>query len=52
MTLITGMAKAEGIYLSADYRVTEHPSGKLVASFSIASRWALSARVAASIRGS
>jgi hypothetical protein len=25
-----GMAKAEGIYLSADYRVTEHPSGKLV----------------------
>lgn len=30
MTLIMGMAKAEGIYLSADYRVTEHPSGKLV----------------------
>jgi hypothetical protein len=25
-----GMAKAEGIYLSADYRVTEHPSGRLV----------------------
>ncbi|MFN2490815.1 MAG: hypothetical protein ABR529_14000 [Actinomycetota bacterium] len=30
MTLIMGMAKAEGIYLSADYRVTKHPSGKLV----------------------
>jgi hypothetical protein len=30
MTLIMGMAKAEGIYLSADYRVTEHPSGRLV----------------------
>jgi len=24
------MAKAEGIYLSADYRVTEHPSGRLI----------------------
>lgn len=30
VTLIMGMAKAEGIYLSADYRVTEHPSGRLV----------------------
>lgn len=30
MTLIMGMAKREGIYLSADYRVTQHPSGKLV----------------------
>lgn len=29
MTLIMGMSKPEGIYMSADYRVTLHPSGKL-----------------------
>jgi hypothetical protein len=30
MTLILGMSKAEGIYMSADFRVTETPSGRLV----------------------
>jgi hypothetical protein len=30
MTLIMGMSKAEGIYLSADFRVTEYPSGRIV----------------------
>lgn len=30
MTLILGMSKAEGIYLSADHRITEYPSGRLV----------------------
>lgn len=30
MTLLIGMSKAEGIYLSADFRVTEYPSGRLV----------------------
>ena len=30
MTLILGMSKPEGIYLSADFRVTEHPSRRLI----------------------
>jgi hypothetical protein len=30
MTLILGMSKPEGIYMSADYRVTRYPDGKLV----------------------
>ena len=30
MTLILGMSKAEGIYLSADFRVTESSTGRLV----------------------
>lgn len=30
MTLILGMSKPEGIYLSADYRVTDYRTGKLV----------------------
>lgn len=30
MTLILGMSKPEGIYLSADFRVTEQPSGRLI----------------------
>jgi hypothetical protein len=34
-----GMAKTEGIYLSVDYRVTEHPSGRLVDDVPITSRW-------------
>jgi hypothetical protein len=30
VTLILGMSKPEGIYLSADFRVTEHPTGRLI----------------------
>lgn len=30
MTLILGMSKPEGIYLSADFRVTDQPSGRLI----------------------
>jgi hypothetical protein len=30
MTLILGMSKAEGIYMSADFRVTEYPSRRLI----------------------
>ncbi len=30
MTLILGMSKPEGIYMSADFRVTEQPSGRLI----------------------
>jgi hypothetical protein len=30
MTLILGMSKPEGIYMSSDYRVTRYPDGKLV----------------------
>jgi hypothetical protein len=30
MTLILGMSKPEGVYLSSDYRVTDARSGKLI----------------------
>lgn len=30
MTLLVGMSKAEGVYLSADFRVTEYPTGRLI----------------------
>ena len=30
MTLILGMSKAAGIYLSVDYRVTDHRTGRVI----------------------